>query len=78
MSIGTALKRCGLCQQEKSRSEFYRCDRSKDGRQTRCKVCQRRHNNTPRGARIAVDQAPEAKTMAAFDILAAQTAAALG
>ncbi len=89
MSIGTVLKRCGLCQQEKSRAEFYRCDSSNDGRQTRCKMCQKAHNNgalpEPRRRRRYVplsaaeqEADSEAKTMAAFDILAAQTAAALG
>lgn len=32
-------KRCGMCQKVKPVEEFFRRARSKDGRQSRCKVC---------------------------------------
>lgn len=34
-------KRCGCCRRLKPRTEFYRCARSKDGRQGYCRTCQR-------------------------------------
>ena len=41
---GCGMKRCVKCGDEKPLDQFYRLHRSKDGRQYRCKDCQREDN----------------------------------
>ena len=41
------MKRCGRCMTEKSVEDFHRSKKSKDGRQGRCKTCQKALNSTP-------------------------------
>ena len=38
--LGAATKHCYACDTEKPRSHFYTCRRTKDGKQSQCKVCQ--------------------------------------
>ena len=37
-------KLCGKCEINKLLSDFYVSKRSKDGRQSKCKLCSKRHN----------------------------------
>lgn len=75
MSIGTILKHCTNCGHDKSRSEFYRCRRAPDGRQVRCKLCQKAsQSSTVALARARTRAAAPAKrvTMTEAEIIAAR------
>jgi len=39
------LKRCGKCKTKKPISDFYKNRQKKDGRQAKCKVCQKKYHN---------------------------------
>ena len=39
------LKRCGRCKTKKPIQDFYKNRQKKDGRQSKCKVCQKKYHN---------------------------------